>query len=59
MGYPVQQVEWLIALERQSRAVKAQLVERYGVRVYGLSPFISPDLEGTPFRGTNAINLPA
>lgn len=59
MGYPVQKVEWLIALERQSRAVKAQLVERYGVRVYGLSPFISPDLEGTPFRGTNVLNLPA
>ena len=32
MGYSVQQVEWLIALERQSRAVKAQLVERSGVR---------------------------
>jgi hypothetical protein len=57
MGYAVQNVDWLIALERQSRAVKAQLRERYGVRVWGLSPFISPDLEGTPFRGTNVLNL--
>jgi hypothetical protein len=51
MGYPVQQVEWLIALERQSRAVKAQLVERYGVRVWSVSPFLSPRLDGIPYNG--------
>ena len=57
MGYAVQNTEWLIALERQSRAVKKQLTERYGCRVYSLSPFISPDLEGVPFRGTNVLNF--
>jgi hypothetical protein len=51
MGYPVQQVDWLIALERQSRAVKAQLVERYGVRVWSVSPFLSPRLDGIPYNG--------
>ncbi len=59
MGYPVQNTEWLIALEKQSREVKRQLVERYGVRVWSVSPFISPDLEGVPFRGTNVLNMPA
>ena len=51
MGYPVQNVDWLIALERQSRAVKAQLVERYGVRVWSVSPFLSPRLDGIPYNG--------
>ncbi len=57
LGYDVQKTDWLIALEKQSRAVKKELVERYGCRVWSVSPFISPDLEGTPFRGTNVLNI--
>lgn len=56
-GYPVEsELTWLTQIEAQSRAVKLQLTRRYGCRVYGLSPFISPDLEGVRFIGQNRIN---
>lgn len=45
------------SFEAQSIAVKKQLIERYGVRVYSLSPFINYNLEGVPYIGTNLINL--
>lgn len=57
-GYGVSSMDWLLQIERQSRAVKEQLIWRYGCRVYGLSPFITPDLEGVPFIGANKINIP-
>ena len=42
--------------EDQTLIVKRELMDRYGVRVYGLSPFINPNLEGVPFVGRNRIN---
>ena len=60
MGYAPQQLAWLTSIERQSRAVKAQLVARYGVSVLSLSPFLSPHMDGVPFDGgTVQINMPA
>lgn len=47
---------WLVAIERQSIGVKRELQRRYGCRIYGLSPFITPNLEGVPYRGVNRIN---
>ena len=60
-GYEDQQPEWLpgwlAAIERQSLAVKRELVRRYGCRIYGLSPFITPNLDGVPYvGGSNRIN---
>jgi len=37
---------WLREFEEQSKTVKAELAKRYGVRVYGLLPFINAHLEG-------------
>jgi uncharacterized Rossmann fold enzyme len=42
--------------EVQTLQVKAELIRRYGVRIYGLSPFINPNLEGVPYIGANRIN---
>lgn len=58
-NYAPAPLEWLLAIEGQSRAVKAELVRRYGCRVYGLSPFITPDLEGVSFIGRNRLNAVA
>ena len=59
-GYEDEQPEWLpnwlAAIERQSLAVKRELIRRYGVRIYGLSPFISPNLDGVSYVGSNRIN---
>lgn len=50
-------LEWVLQIEDQTRQVKRQLVERYGVRVYSLSPFINYNLEGVRYYGqTNRIN---
>lgn len=53
---PAWMPEWLQSIERQSLAVKRELVRRYGCRVYGLSPFITPNLDGVAYRGSNRIN---
>lgn len=45
--------------EPQSLGVKGELVRRYGVRVYSLSPFLNYNLEGVPYVGANAINVAA
>ena len=50
--------KWFTTIEAQSIGVKKQLIERYGVRVYSLSPFINYNLEGVPFVGANRINSP-
>lgn len=42
--------------ERQTLQTKHELIERYRVRIYGLSPFINPNLEGVPYIGANRIN---
>lgn len=47
---------WLQAIEKQSIAIKRELMRRYGCRIYGLSPFVTPNLEGVPYRGANRIN---
>lgn len=57
MGYGVQNKDWLIALEAQSRGVKAQLVERYGCRIYSLSPFLNWHLEGHRFDGGLGVQI--
>ena len=50
--------DWFDHWDLQNRAVKAQLVARYGVRVYSLNPFINYNLEGHRFRsGYASINL--
>lgn len=48
---------WLIAIEKQSLAVKRELVRRYGCRIYGVTPWLTPNLDGLPYRGVNRINL--
>lgn len=50
-------LEWVLQIEDQSRQVKRELVKRYGVRVYSLSPFLNYNLEGVPYVGqSNRIN---
>jgi hypothetical protein len=39
-------IGWLEGFERHSREVKAELVKRFGCRVYGLLPFINARMEG-------------
>ena len=50
--------DWFDHWDLQNRAVKQQLIARYGVRVYSLNPFINYNLEGHRFRsGYASINL--
>ena len=42
-GYGVASGEWMRGIMGQTSAVKRQLVERYGCRIYGLAPWISPE----------------
>ena len=51
---------WLVAIEKQSLAVKRELLRRYAPTlrgIYSVSPFLSPNLDGVPYRGANRINL--
>lgn len=58
-GYGAQaDLEWLMRIESQSLDVRQELERRYGVRVYSLSPFLTPNLDGVPYLGRNRINLP-
>jgi hypothetical protein len=57
LGYSTQNKDWLIALEAQSRGVKAQLVERYGVRIWSLNPFLNWALEGHRFDGGPGVQI--
>ena len=51
------QLALVTQFEPQSLKVKAQLQERYGVRVYSLNPFLNFNLDGVPFRGAhNRVN---
>lgn len=50
--------DWFDHWDYQNRAVKKKLVDKYGVRVYSLNPFINYNLEGHRFRsGFAGINL--
>lgn len=50
--------DWVKQIEGQTREVKRELAERYGVRVYSLSPFLNYNLEGVPYIGDrNRINV--
>lgn len=53
----IDELPWLQTIEGQSLGVKHQLVERYGVRIWSLSPFLNYDLDGVPFVGRNRINV--
>lgn len=49
--------DWLARSERQALAVKRELVRRYDVEIVGLTPWISPELDGLTYRSpSNAIN---
>ena len=53
----IDELPWLLTIEGQSLGVKRQLVERYGVRVWSLSPFLNYNLDGVPYIGRNRINV--
>jgi len=49
--------QWMAAIERQSLAVKRELLRRYDCDMVGLTPWISPNLDGLSYRGgSNSIN---
>lgn len=45
------QLEWLRRWDRHLIAVKRKLVQKYGVRVYSLNPFVNMNLEGHTWVG--------
>ena len=52
----IEQLNAVRNYEQQTLQTKQELINRYQVRIYGLSPFINPNLEGVPFIGANRIN---
>jgi hypothetical protein len=52
----IDELPFLLQIEGQSVGVKKQLIARYGVRVWSLSPFLNYNLEGVPYIGRNRIN---
>ena len=49
---------WLAKTEKQALAVRRELVRRYDVDILGLTPWITPELDGLTYRSpTNRINL--
>ena len=54
---PPWMADWLAKTERQALAVRRELVRRYDVDILGLSPWITPELDGLTYRSpSNRIN---
>jgi hypothetical protein len=54
---PSWMADWLAKTERQALAVRRELVRRYDVDILGLSPWITPELDGLVYRSpSNALN---
>lgn len=54
---PAWMADWLAKTERQALAVRRELVRRYDVDIIGLTPWITPELDGLVYRSpANAIN---
>jgi len=54
---PAWMAGWLAKTERQALAVRRELVRRYDVDIIGLSPWITPELDGLVYRSpSNGLN---
>lgn len=54
---PAWMADWLGKTERQALAVRRELVRRYDIDIVGLSPWITPELDGLAYRSpSNRIN---